>query len=217
MSLFVRRQLPIILVFVASLLVMADYFLKIPGTGPVVKDLQNWGIILSAFALGFGAVNLFYLHTRHISRRTSGQWPFSIWLLFMIVVTAIVGVSTGATSKTYSWLYNSTYFALSATVYSSLGFYMTTGCYRALRARNAEAVLLLVVGTIALLRNAPAIAVGVPIIIPMEAWLSAIPTTSAQRGIMIGAALGAVALGVRTMIGRETGFLGRLTEAERRG
>jgi len=32
---------------------------------------------------------------------------------------------------------------------------------------------------------------------------------------MIGASLGAIALGVRTMIGRETGFLGRLTEAER--
>jgi len=217
MSLFVRRQIPIALVFVAAVLVMADYFLKIPGTGPAVVDLQNWGIILSAFALGFGAVNLFYLHTRHISRRTAGQWPFSIWILVMIVVTAVIGVAMGPTGPHYSWWYNATYFALSATVYSSLGFYMTTGCYRALRARNVEAALLLVVGAIALLRNAPAIAVGVPIIIPMEAWLSAIPTTSAQRGIMIGAALGAIALGVRTMIGRETGFLGRLTEAERRG
>lgn len=217
MSLFVRRQIPIVIVFVTALLVMVDYFLKIPGTGPIVKDLQNWGIILSAFALGFGAVNLFYLHTRHISRRTAGQWPFSIWLLLMIVVFTVIGVAMGPTGPQYSWLYNASFFALSATVYSSLGFYMTTGCYRALRARNAEAALLLVVGAISLLRNAPAIAVGVPIIIPMEAWLSAIPTTSAQRGIMIGASLGAIALGVRTMIGRETGFLGRLTEAEKRG
>lgn len=135
----------------------------------------------------------------------------------MIVVFAVIGVALGPTSSQYSWLYNSSFFALSATVYSSLGFYMTTGCYRALRARNAEAVLLLVVGAIALLRNAPAVAVGVPIIIPIEAWLSAVPTTSAQRGIMIGASLGAIALGLRTMIGRETGFLGRLTEAERSG
>jgi len=217
MSLLVRRQIPILIVFVSALLVMVDYFLKIPGTGPVVKDLQNWGIILTAFALGFGAVNLFYLHTRHISRRTAGQWPFSIWLLLMIVVFAVIGVATGPTGPQYSWLYNASYFALNATVYSSLGFYMTTGCYRALRARNAEAALLLVVGAIALLRNAPAVAVGLPVIIPAEAWLSAIPTTSAQRGIMIGASLGAIALGVRTMIGRETGFLGRLTEAERRG
>jgi len=215
-SVFIRRQIPVILVFVTAVVVMVDYFLRIPGTGPVVKDLQNWGIILSAYALGFGAVNLFYLHTRHISRRTPGQWPFSIWLLLMIAVFAIVGVGLTPASKEYGWLYNATYFALNATVYSSLGFYMTTGCYRALRARNAEAALLLVVGAIALLRNAPAIAVGVPVIVQAEAWLSAVPTTSAQRGIMIGAALGAIALGVRTMTGRETGFLGRLTEAERR-
>jgi hypothetical protein len=216
-SVIIRRQIPIILVFITSVIVMADYFLRIPGTGPIVKDLQNWGIILTAFTLGFGAVNLFYLHTRHISRRTPGQWPFSIWLLLIIVVFAVAGVTMGPTSGGYSWLYNSSYFALSATVYSSLGFYMTTGCYRALRARNVEAALLLVVGAISLLRNAPAIAVGVPVIIPMEAWLSAIPTTSAQRGIMIGASLGAIALGLRTMIGRETGFLGRLTEAEKSG
>jgi len=215
MSLFVRRQIPIIIVFVTAAVVMADYFLKITGTGPVVKDLQNWGIILTAFSLGFGAVNLFVLHSRHISKRTPGQWPFSIWLLVMIVAFAVVGVATGPNSTQYSWMYNSSYFALSATVYSSLGFYMTSGCYRALRARNAEAVLLLIVGSIALVRNAPAAAVGIPGLIEAEAWLSAIPTTSAQRGIMIGAALGAIALGVRTMIGRETGFLGRLTEAER--
>lgn len=225
MSLFVRRQLPILIVFVTSVIIMSDYFLKIPPldpkgvswTSPLVTGLQNSGVILSAFALGFGAVNLFILHSRHISRRTSRQWPFSIWLLIVIAIFTVTGVSLSPTSPQYSWLYNSSYFALSATVYSSLGFYMTSGVYRSLRARNVDAVLLLVTGFIALARNAPALAVQFPILISADSWLSSIPTTSAQRGIMIGAALGAIALGVRTMIGRETGFLGRLTEAEKGG
>jgi hypothetical protein len=215
MSLFVRRQVPIAIVAITSILVMADYFLKIPQTGPVVKDLQNWGIILSAFALGFGAVNLFIVHTRHISKHASGQWPFSIWLLFMLVVFAGIGVFVGPSSTSYMWIYNASYFALSATIYSSTGFYIASGCYRALRARNAQAVILLIVGSLALLRNAPAMASAFPILISVDSWLNSVPTTSAQRGIMIGAALGAIALGVRTMIGRETGFLGRRTEAER--
>lgn len=225
MSLLIRRQIPIALVFILALLVMMDYFLKLPPldaggvswTSPVVKDLQNWGVILTAFALGFGAVNLFILHSRHISRRTAKQWPFSIWLLLMIILFTVVGVSYGATSPQYSWLYNSSYFALSATVYSSLGFYMTSGIYRALRARNVDAVILLVTGGIALLKNAPAVAVNAPIIVSIDSWLNAIPTTSAMRGIMISAALGAIALGIRTMTGKETGFLGRLTEAEKGG
>lgn len=211
----VRRQIPIAIVFVTSILVMVDYFLKIDGTGPVVTALQNWGIVLTAFTLGFGAVNLFYLHSRHIRRRTPGQWFFSIWLLLMVVVFAGIGVMYGATSSTYTWLYNSSYFALSATVYSSLGFYMTSGIYRSLRARNIEAVLLLITGSIAVMRNAPALAVAFPLLIDMDKWLSDTIVTSAQRGIMIGAALGAIALGIRTLTGRETGFLGRLTEAEK--
>ncbi len=215
MSLFVRRQLPIIIVFITALLVMVDYFLKIEGTSPAVRDLQNWGVILTAFTLGFGAVNLFYLHTRHISRRTPGQWPFSIWLLVMIAAFSIVGVALTPASKEYSWMYNSTYFALSATIYSSTGFFIASGVYRSLKVRNLEAAILLLAGGATLLRNAPVLAANVPFLISLDSWLSAVPTTSAQRGIMIGASLGAIALGVRTMIGRETGFLGRLTEAER--
>ena len=211
----IRRQLPILLLTMTALLVIADYFLRIPGTGPMVTDLQNWGIVLAAFALGFGAVNLFYVHTRHISRRTPGQWPYSIWLLCMMALFAVVGVFLKPTGPEYSWLYNSSFFALSATIYSSTGFYLASGCYRSLRARNSEAAILMIAGLIVLLKNAPAVAVGVPILVLMENWLSSVPTTSAMRGIMMGGSLGAMALGIRTMIGRETGFLGRLTEAER--
>lgn len=225
MSLLVRRRIPIALVFITALLIMMDYFITLPPldangkswTSPAVKDLQNWGIILTAFALGFGAVNLFILHSRHISRRTPKQWPFSVWLLLMIILFTGIGVYFGATSPEYSWLYNSSYFALSATVYSSLGFYMTSGIYRALRARNIDAAILLITGGVALLKNAPAVAVSAPIVVSVNAWLNAVPTTSAMRGIMISASLGAIALGIRTMTGKETGFLGRLTEVEKGG
>jgi len=217
MSVLYRRNIPIAIVFVTVLFFLWDFFVTVPGinTKSASTILTNWGTILTAFTLGFGAVNLFMLHGKHISRRTKGQWPFSLWMLIIIALFTVVGVSTGATSSQYSWLYNSSYFALSATVYSSLGFYMVSGIYRALRAKNIESGLLLIVGVIALARNAPALVVAFPTIVPWEAWLSAVPTTSAQRGIMIGAALGGLALGLRTMIGRETGFLGKLTEAER--
>lgn len=219
-----RRQIPIVIVFVTALIVMLDFFVVIPPINPMtskswtdafVKDLQNWGIILTAFTLGFGAVNLFQFHSRHISRRTPGQWTFSTWLLLVIVIFTVTGVGFGATSDSYSWLYNASYFALSATVYSSLGFYMTSGIYRALRARSVETAILLIVGIIVLAKNAPALAVAFPILSIWMSFISSTLTTSAQRGIMIGASLGAISLGVRTMLGRETGFLGRLTEEER--
>ncbi|MFH0849547.1 MAG: hypothetical protein V1924_01255, partial [Candidatus Bathyarchaeota archaeon] len=116
-----------------------------------------------------------------------------------------------------NWLYNASYFALSATVYSSLGFYMTSGLYRALRLKNVESGIFLVVGLVVLAKNAPAMAVYFPVLGIWVSFISDVLTTSAQRGIMIGGALGAISLGIRTMTGRETGFLGKLTEEERGG
>lgn len=217
MSIIYKKSVPIALVFIVSLIFLLSYFVFADELKSTETMLLNWGIILTAFTLGFGAVNMFMFHGKQVSRRAKGQWPYSLWLLITLVIFTVVGVAMGASSSQYSWLYNSSYFALSATVYSSLGFYMTSGIYRALRAKNAESVLLLIVGVLELARNAPALAAGIPILIPIDSWLSSIPTTSAQRGIMIGAALGAIALGLRTMIGRETGFLGQTTEGEKGG
>ena len=225
MSTTLKKTIPVAIVFVVALLVMMDYFIVTPPTDAagkswtngVVKDLQNWGIILTAFSLGFGAVNLFYFHSKHISRRTPDQWMFSLWLLIVIVIFTVVGVVMGPTSTSYNWLYNASYFALSATVYSSLGFYMTSGLYRALRIKNVESTIFMVVGVIVLAKNAPALAVYYPALAAWGSFIENVLTTSAQRGIMIGGALGALSLGLRTMIGIETGFLGKLTEEEKGG
>ena len=217
MSIVLKKSVPIALVFIVAVIFLASYFVFDVELKSTETMLLNWGIILTAFTLGFGAVNMFMFHGKQVSRRAKGQWPYSLWLLLVLVLFTVVGVAMGATSTQYSWLYNSSYFALSATVYSSLGFYMTSGIYRALRAKNAESVILLIVGVIILARNAPALAAQFPILVTMDSWLSSVPTTSAQRGIMIGAALGAIALGLRTMIGRETGFLGQTTEGEKGG
>jgi hypothetical protein len=217
MSIIMKKSVPIALVFLTSMIFLLEYFVFPAELKETVTMLQNWGIILTAFTLGFGAVNMFMFHGKQVSRRTKGQWPYSLWLLITLIIFTLVGVIRGATSTEYSWIYNASYFALSATVYSSLGFYMTSGIYRALRAKNAESVILLIVGLIILARNAPALAAQFPILVTMDSWLSSVPTTSAQRGIMIGAALGAIALGLRTMIGRETGFLGQTTEGEKGG
>jgi len=225
MSVTYKKTIPVIIVFIIAILVMADYFIILPPvteagtswTSNTVKMLQNWGIILTAFSLGFGAFNLFLFHSKHISRRTKDQWLFSLWLLIVIALFTVIGVFLGPTSDQYNWIYNASYFALSATVYSSLGFYMTSGVYRALRIKNVESGIFLVVGLIVLAKNAPALTVYFPILDTTVAFIRDVLTTSAQRGIMIGGSLGALSLGIRTMTGRETGFLGRLTEEEKGG
>jgi hypothetical protein len=225
MSLTLRKNIPVVIVFVVAVIVMSDYFLVLPPvndagtswTSSAVTNFQNWGIILTAFSLGFGAVNLFFFHSKHISRRTADQWQYSLWLLIVVVIFTVIGVFLGPNSSQYNWLYNASYFALSATVYSSLGFYMTSGVYRALRIKNTESGIFLVVGLIVLAKNAPALTSYFPVLTTVVGFITGVLTTAAQRGIMIGGALGAISLGIRTMTGRETGFLGKLTEEEKGG
>ena len=94
MSTTLKKTVPVAIVFITAIIIIFDYFLVIPPlteagkswTSATVTNLQNWGIILTAFSLGFGAVNLFFFHGKHISRRTKGQWPYSLWLLAVIVI-----------------------------------------------------------------------------------------------------------------------------------
>ena len=94
---------------------------------------------------------------------------------------------------------------------------MTSGLYRALRFKTVESGIFTIVGLVVLARNAPAFAVYFPVLKVWGSFVSDVLTTSAQRGIMICGALGAISLGIRTMTGRETGFLGKMTEEERGG
>jgi hypothetical protein len=43
----------------------------------------------------------------------------------------------------------------------------------------------------------------------MGNWLNQVPSTAGNRGYIIGAAIGAIAVSLRTMIGKEIGYLGR--------
>jgi len=87
------------------------------------------------------------------------------------------------------------------------GLLDSSAAYRAFRARTLEAAILLVSGTIVMLANAP---VGGSIwggFTPLKDWIFDVPNMSTMRGITIGAALGALALGARTLMGKERGYL----------
>jgi len=92
-------------------------------------------------------------------------------------------------------------------MYSILAFFITSAAFRAFRARNIEASLVLVAGTIMVLSNSPVIANYIPIVKDIGLWIREIPNMATFRAVMIGAALGSIALAVRTLMGIERGYL----------
>jgi len=206
-----KREIPLVITFLVGIIAILEYYVPVDPIVNAFTTLKNWGIVISAFALGLGAVNLFRVHGRHIMRRTPGQWYFSAWLLFCLIVFVVIGLGTGEfdAHPWYKWLYNSTMLPLGATMYAGLCFAMTAGAYRVLRARSFDAALLLITAFLVILGNTPMFSAMWRGFFEIREWIFDAIVGGTYRGIRIGVGLGSVVLGIRTLIGLETGYLGR--------
>lgn len=208
MSLFYKSQVPLLIASFLSIFLILEFFLDFSILRNLSSDLQSWGVVIAAFALGLGVVTVARNNYSAIKRRDK-NWPYFLWGLIIMFVMIVTGL-TGDIGKhpIFLWLYNNAFTHLSSTMYSVLAFYITTAAYRAFRARNVDAALVLVSGVFVILTIAPVGAViwsGFPII---GQWLLDIPNMAGMRGIIIGVGLGVLALGVRTILGYERAHLG---------
>jgi len=195
-----------------GIIAIGDYYTGIEAVTQTFNVVKNWGIVLQGFALGLGAVNLFKVHGKRVTERREGtDWYFSAWLLIMLVLWIVIGLVTGQYEQgaTYSWLYNAIYLPISSTMYSSLAFYMAYGAYKVLRARNFDAALLFITAVLVIFGNTPMFPAMYPGFFYMREWIFGPIVSGAYRGVRIGIGIGAVVLGIKTLIGMETGYLGR--------
>jgi len=95
-----------------------------------------------------------------------------------------------------------------------LAFYIASAAYRAFRARNAEATLLLLTAVLVMLWRVPMgeaflrlFSVNLPDYI--NTYIMNGFNVSVQRGIIIGAALGAASMSLRIILGIERTYMGK--------
>lgn len=97
---------------------------------------------------------------------------------------------------------------LGVTFVSMNMFYLVTAAYRAFRAQSLEATLLLGAGIIVLLGNAPVVETKFGWFAAASSWIMKAPNMAAQRGLMIGAAIGAIQTGLRIICGIDRSYSG---------
>ncbi len=197
-----KKEIPTAIIFLVGIIIIAAYYFDIPFITAASNNLQNWGVIVSAFALGLAAVNLLRIHVTKISRKQKG-WVFSIILLAAMLITIVIGVTTGINSEAYRIFLVTPRTALGATIYSLLGFYIASAAYRAFIAKNTDAIILLVSAVLVLFGQTPYGEMVWGRFPDVVAWIMNVPNMAAQRGIIIGAAVGAIALSLRIMLGLE--------------
>ena len=96
-----------------------------------------------------------------------------------------------------------------ATMFSILAFYIASAAFRAFRARNLDACLLLGAAIIVMLGQVPLCAENLPGMASLKDWILNVPNMASKRGILIGVGLGMISTALKIIVGIERTYLGR--------
>jgi len=203
-----RLQVPIAIGFLAGTFMIVQYFVPHPAFKTAYDALEEWVMIIGAFALVLGLQSLFRTHIDKIRRRREG-YSYSFVTLISFAVMFLVGMIYGHRPGTlFDWLFDHVEVPLDATIFSLLAFFIASAAYRTFRARTPEATVLLITAVVVMLGRVPIGELIHAKLPDFAEWIMAFPTVGAKRGILFGAALGGIATALRILLGIERSHLG---------
>ncbi|HHX29315.1 MAG: hypothetical protein ACOX5Q_09690 [Bacillota bacterium] len=198
---FLRKTVPTIIASISGVVVVVAYFFQITPIGTLADHILKWRSVIAVFALGLGGVNIIRLHTKNIQRDPKNFYSAALLLTFAI--TIVVGLTMGQTSAPYTFIFDYINVPTGSAIFSLLAFYIGTAAYRAFRAKNAEAAILLITGCIVMLGRVPIGAKILPFTAPATDWIMSVLNVGGQRGVMIAGAIGFIAVSLRIIVGLE--------------
>jgi len=202
-------EAPMVIGSIMGVILILEYFLDIPLLATVGSNLRQWGIIVAGFALMLAALNLVRIHLVRLSEgKDAEEKIFSIILLAGLFSIAITGIGLGQENPIFRFLFDDMVVPLGATIFSSLIFFIVSASFRAFRARNLDATLLLIAGILIMLGKAPVGEVIWAQFPALAEWIQDYPNLAGNRGILIGTGVGTVALGLRILTGLDRSHLG---------
>jgi len=215
-----KREIPLFLTAVIGLFMILSFFVPHHFVSVPADFLQACAIIVVAFGYVLGGANVLRVNFDGIYKRAPG-WPFKIVLVAALIGTVAIGAVDGCQNNggflnqgtTSKWLYDHIYSPMSATMFSLLAFFIASAAFRAFRIRTAEAAFLAVAALFVMLGRVPVgdvITGALPAPLHLGAiqeWIMEVPQNAAKRAILIGAALGVMATGLRVILGIERSYL----------
>ncbi|MCB2231358.1 hypothetical protein KQH82_11640 [bacterium] len=212
-----RREIPLIITGLVGIVFVVQYFIPHWPFNRMNAWFSDWFSIVQACAIWLGALNLLKISLEKIARRKS-DWGYAVVIIASFLLITIIGFVEGESFRDpgtrFTWLYDFVYTPLSSTMFAILAFFVASASYRAFRARNFEATLLLLAAFFVMMGRVPvgdALTAFMPEgwrLTDLATWIMNFPQTAGQRAIMIGIALGIVSTSLRIILGIERSHLG---------
>ena len=226
------RSVAVLIASIAGITMVLSKFLVPLGDAEV--KVADWFNVLAAIAFVLGGANLLKMNLLAISARGPG-WGYSAVTLVAFLVTLGVGVLKAGVPPAAAfpdvpfsgekdvagsalwWLYEYAMSPITGTLFAMLAFYVASAAFRAFRAKNLAAILLLSAAFLVLLgRTAAAGFLTGWFPEPLEALkldnlvdtMLVYVGTPGSRAIVIGIALGVAATSLRVLLGLERPYLG---------
>ena len=204
---------------------------------PLGTNVVDWFNVLAAIAFVLGGANLLKVNLLKISAREPGWGYAAVTIVAFLVTLAVGALKVGvhpaakypdvalsgdkeAVGGAFWWLYEYAMSPITATLFALLAFYVASAAFRAFRAKNAAAVLLLGTAFIVLLGR---VYVGVLLTswIPADnGWVSwlrlenlssiimSVFNNAGTRAMIIGIAIGVAATSLKILVGLDRSYLG---------
>ncbi len=210
MSNVLKREVVYAFTGIVTVLMFVEYFF-FTETWSLAETVRTWAVIVYNISLGLGAIQLLRQHTLNLQRkRTNYGYSAVILAVFAIMfLTGMAGyLATGQQTDNgiYNWLFINVYTPLGATLYPITGFYIFSAAYRAFRARNIDAALMLIAGCFVILSNAPVGEAIWPGFATIGEWFKFTGQIPGMRTFAMVGALGMISYGFRALLGKEKGF-----------
>ncbi len=211
-----KRLLAALITGVAGTVVLIDFGSNLPLLTALAFLLVDWAAILTALALLVGLLSLTGSHLRRVGRRES-DWGYSLVLLLSMLAVIVVGVVgiPGVTvlpqnlaEEPIRRFFRLVYEPLAGSFLALLAFFSLSAVLRVLRRRNPEALVIVIVATLVLLSQVPPITL-LPFFGDGIRWFNDVLVMAGARGLLIGAAIGAMVAGVRVLLGFDLPYLDR--------
>jgi hypothetical protein len=219
-----KRLIATVIAGAAGLIVLIDFAGAIPRIAVLARMLVDWAALLAALALLVGLLSVAASHFMRVLRRKA-DWGYSLVLLVSMLLVILSGTVVGIWNRngeiavvTFPQssieqpirdLFRAFYQPLAASFLALLAFFGLSAALRALRGRTADALVIVIVAIVVLVLAALPQAAALPLVGESVGWVSDYVALAGARGLLLGAALGAVVAGVRVLLGFDQPYLDR--------
>jgi hypothetical protein len=201
-----RRTLPTAIAAIVGVVVLAAAFASHPLLQAISTHLIDTTVIIAAFALLLGLMNILRVHAHKIRHLQRGSLYSAVLILAMLTVLIFGFLPSGSgpsgpSQSTVQWIFHNVQVPIQATLSALMAFFVLTAAYRLLRVRSRESTLMLIAALLVLVGQ---VTVGLlPVMPDVRDWILDVLAMAGVRGVLLGVALGAILTGMRLLLGVE--------------